>query len=221
MNSPLHTPERIALVEKVAELGPRIAARSDELDRSAAFPFANWEDLKAAGLLSVAIPKEAGGLGGDFVGYALVSEELARHDASTALTFNMHVATTLLVGQIGDLVGLNAADQAFLDARRAILWQGVVEDKHIHSQPFSEGIMVGATSGYATRAKPVDGGFLVTGKKIFASLAGAADYHNVLCQVEGDDRLRLLGCPTQERASKSSAIGTRLACAAPIHATSS
>ena len=35
---------------------------------------------------------------------------------------------------------------------RAGLFRGVVEDGRIHSQPFSEGISAGATSGIATRA---------------------------------------------------------------------
>jgi alkylation response protein AidB-like acyl-CoA dehydrogenase len=195
MSSPLHTPERQAIIDKVVEIGPAMAARAEELDRSASFPYENWADLKAAGLLGITIPKEVGGLGADFVGYALASEELARHCASTALTFNMHVATTLLVGEIGGQLDMDASQQSFLDDRRRLLWKGVVEEQHIHSQPFSEGVQASATSGYATRAKPVDGGYLVTGKKIFASLAGAADFHNVLCMVEGDDNIRLMGVP--------------------------
>ena len=78
---------------------------------------------------------------------------------------------------------------------RAELFRGVVEDGRIHSQPFSEGISPGATSGVATRATPVDGGFLVTGRKIFASLSGAADFYNVTAQVEGEDVIRFLGVP--------------------------
>ncbi len=195
MTSELHTPQRAKLVDKVAELGPQFAARADELDRTASFPYENWADLTEAGLLSVAVPTDAGGQGADFVGYALVAEELARHCASTALTFNMHVATTLLVGEIGDNLTLDDSDRQFLADRRTRLWQGIVDHGHIHSQPFSEGVQAGATAGYATNAVPVDGGYRVTGRKIFASLAGAADYHNVLCMVEGDDRIRMLGVP--------------------------
>ena len=72
----------------------------------------------------------------------------------------------------------------------------VVEDGTIHSQPFSEGLAPGATAGVTTTAVPVDGGFRVTGRKIFASLSGAADVHNVLCVAEGEQRLRLLGVPS-------------------------
>ena len=191
----IKTPERMAIVEKVAELGPLFAKRAVAIDANAEFPYENWEDLRAAGLLGIVIPKSHGGLGGDFVAYALASEELAKHCASTALTFNMHVATTLLVGEVAGSLGLEGDELAFLEARREILYKGIVEDGHIHSQPFSEGLAAGATAGYATRAVPVDGGFLVTGKKIFASLSGASTFHNVLCQVEGEDELRLLGIP--------------------------
>ncbi|MEM7322312.1 MAG: acyl-CoA dehydrogenase family protein [Actinomycetota bacterium] len=195
MTSHLHTPERQAIVDRMAELGPLFAKRADAIDRQAAFPFENWEDLKAAGLLGIAIPTEAGGLGGDFVAYALASEELGRHCATTGLTFNMHVATTLLVGEIADSLTLDDGDRSLLETRRAELWRGIIGDRHVHSQPFSEGVAAGATAGYSTKAVPVDGGYLVTGRKIFASLAGASTYHNVLCLVDGDDQLRLLGVP--------------------------
>lgn len=191
----IRTPERMRIVERVAELGPVFAERAVALDRDAVFPHENWRDLRSAGLLGIVIPQSHGGLGGDFVAYALAAEELGRHCAATALTFNMHVATTLLVGEVSGSLGLEGDEMEFLSARRELLWQGVIEEGHIHSQPFSEGHAAGATAGYATRAEPVDGGYLVTGRKIFASLAGACTYHNVLCQVPGDDRLRLLGVP--------------------------
>lgn len=187
------TPERAALVERVRELGPALAARSAKYDRDAAFPYENWRDLTDAGLLAICIPKSAGGLGADFVGYALASEELGRHCAATGLTFNMHAATTLMVGQVADDMELNPEERSTLHARRAVLWQGIVEQGHIHSQPFSEGIAAGATEGYATIAVPVDGGYRVSGRKIFASLSGAAHIHNVVCVVDGDPRVRLLG----------------------------
>ena len=187
------TPEREAVVERVRALGPALAARSAKYDRDAAFPYENWQDLADAGLLAICIPKSAGGLGADFVGYALASEELGRHCAATGLTFNMHVCTTLLVGQIADDMELDSQDRSALLSRRAELWQGIVEHGRIHSQPFSEGIAAGATEGYATTAIPVDNGYRVSGRKIFASLSGAADIHNVVCVVEGDPRVRLLG----------------------------
>ena len=195
MTDPILTPERQGLVERMAALGPTIAQRSEDYDRDARFPYENWADFRDAGLLGICIPVEDGGLGGDFVGYALTAEELGRHCLSTALTFNMHVATTLLTGQIADDMDLPDDERTMLHTNRAQLRRGIIEDGTIHSQPFSEGLAAGATAGFATRAVPVEGGYRVTGRKIFASLSGAAGIHNVVCSVEGDPRLRLLGIP--------------------------
>jgi alkylation response protein AidB-like acyl-CoA dehydrogenase len=189
------TLERAALVERMAALGPRFAERAEAHDRAATFPTQNWADLRDAGLLGLCIPAADGGLGADFVAYALVSEELGRHCATTALTFNMHTATTILVGQIADDLDLTAAERSLLDERRTELRRGIVTGGAIHSQPFSEGVAAGATAGYSTRAVPVPGGYRVTGRKIFASLSGAANIHNVVCLAPGDDRIRFMGVP--------------------------
>ena len=193
--SEIHTPRRRQLVARMAELGPTIAARAERYDREASFPHENFADLRAAGFLALCIPEEHGGLGADFTTYALVSEELGRHCGSTALTFNMHTATMLLTGQIADDLAMSDADREAHDRRRTAMWRGVVADGHIHAQPFSEGRAPGETTGFATRAVPVDGGFRVSGRKIFASLSEAADRHNVTCMVEGEDFIRFLGVP--------------------------
>jgi len=195
-NDGILTAERAEAVERMRALGPGIAERSAGYDEKAQFPTENWADFAETDLLGLCIPKGDGGLGVDFVGYALVAEELGRHCTPTALTYNMHIATTLLTGQIADDMTLSADEHNLLQQRRTLLRKGIVDDKAIHGQPFSEGISAGATSGFATQATPVDGGYRVTGRKIFASLSGAASYHNIVCMVEGDDRIRLLGVPT-------------------------
>ena len=61
-------------------------------------------------------------------------------------------------------------------------YKRIVEDGAIYSQPFSEGGAAAAGGvAFGTEAKPVKGGWIVNGKKIFASLAGHADYYGVLC----------------------------------------
>ena len=50
------------------------------------------------------------------------------------------------------------------------------------ADPFSEGGAAAAGAApWGTIATAVDGGYRIRGKKIFASLAGAADYYGVLC----------------------------------------
>ncbi len=187
------TPLQRELVGRVAELGPTFAARAERYDREASFPYENFADLRDAGLYGLCVPIRYGGLGADFVTYALVAEELGRHCGATALTFNMHTATCLLAGPIADELHLTGPDADLLDARRAALFDGVVNGHTLHSQPFSEGLSGRATTGVATVARPVDGGFRISGRKIFASLSESADIHNVVALVPGDDRIRLFG----------------------------
>jgi alkylation response protein AidB-like acyl-CoA dehydrogenase len=183
------------VVGRVRELGPAMSDRAERYDREASFPYENFADLADAGLLRLCIPSANGGLGADFTTYSLVAEELGRYCGSTALAFNMHTATTLLAGQISDELGLSDDDHRFVVERRTRMWADIVENGTVHAQPFSEGLDPRATKGFATVAEPTDGGYLVTGRKIFASLSTSADIHNVACMVEGDDRIRLLGVP--------------------------
>lgn len=188
-------PDRDQLVGRAAELGPAFAARAARYDREASFPWDDFADLRDAGFLGLCVPACYGGLGASFADYCRVSNELARHAPATALTFNMHCVTMLLTGQIADDLTFTAAERAVLERRRARLYAGVVEEGDIHAQPFSEGNAPGATEGIATVAELEEGGYRVTGRKIFASLSGAARYHNIVAKVPGDDRVRFLGVP--------------------------
>jgi len=191
----LWTDRRRELVGMVADLGPAFAARAATYDREASFPWENWRDLASIGFLGLCVPTEHGGLGADFVTYALVAEELGRHCGATALTFNMHTATTLLCGPIMDDLTFTDEERTLIRERRACMYADIVTAGTIHAQPFSEGLGGRATTGIATVATPVDGGYLVNGRKIFASLSDAAGIHDIVCLVEGDDRTRFMGIP--------------------------
>src|SRR5438270_3971849 len=73
-------------------------------------------------------------------------------------------------------------DRAEHNARRRLHYRRIIERGAIYAQPFSEGGAAAAgVVAFGTEARPAAGGFLVNGKKIFASLSGAADYYGVLC----------------------------------------
>jgi alkylation response protein AidB-like acyl-CoA dehydrogenase len=180
------------MVKVIADLGPMFEERAVEVDRNAVFPWGNFNDLRERGFLALCVPKKFGGMGASYADYMRVSEEIGRHCGATALTFNMHNATMLWAGEVSDLLDMTDEQRAQHESRRAEMFRGVVEDGEIHSQPFSEGLNAGALTGVGTIATPVEGGFLVTGRKIFASLSGAASRYNVTCQVPGEDFLRLL-----------------------------
>jgi alkylation response protein AidB-like acyl-CoA dehydrogenase len=166
----------------------KFAARAARWDREASFPFDNYADLRDAGLLGICVPKADGGLGADFTTYVLVAAELGRHCGSTALSYNMHVCSTLWAGEIADALDMTGEQRADHERIRGMHFARIVEEGRVYSQPFSEGGAAAAGKApWGTRAIKVDGGYRVIGKKIFASLSGAADYYGVLCTLEGRD----------------------------------
>jgi alkylation response protein AidB-like acyl-CoA dehydrogenase len=66
--------ELIALARRLA--CERFAPRADRHDRDASFPFDDYADLRAEGLLGLCVPERHGGLGADYETYCLVAEQL-------------------------------------------------------------------------------------------------------------------------------------------------
>ncbi|MGE3145866.1 MAG: acyl-CoA dehydrogenase family protein [Pseudorhodoplanes sp.] len=178
------------LIEKARRFGKRVLApRAAKHDREATFPIENFRDMHKEGLLAICVPKEYGGLGASFQTYCLAAAELGRYCGATALSWNMHVCSTLWSGALADDLEMSAEDRAAHHTRRAQHYRRIVQDGAVYAQPFSEGGAAAAgVVAFGTEAKPVDGGFVVNGKKIFASLSGSADYYGVLCteRMEGE-----------------------------------
>ena len=177
------TPLQRDLLAQVRALGrERFAPRAAQCDRDATFPFENYDDLRAAGLLGVCVPAAYGGKGADYATYALLAAEMGRHCGATALTFNMHVCSTLWSGPLADDLDMTPEQRAQHEANRRVHFARIVDGGALYAQPFSEGSAAAAGKApFGTTAQKVDGGWLVNGRKIFASLAGAADFYGVLC----------------------------------------
>src|SRR2546421_402533 len=186
--------EEAALIDKARRFGARVLApRAAQHDRDATFPIENFREMHPEGLLRICVPKQHGGLGASFRTYCLAAAELGRYCGATALSWNMHVCSTLWTGALADDLEMSAKERAAHDAARGVHYRRIVENGALYSQPFSEGGAAAAgAAAFGTEAKPVDGGFVVSGKKIFASLSGAADYYGILCteRAEGENASR-------------------------------
>jgi alkylation response protein AidB-like acyl-CoA dehydrogenase len=175
--------ELIAIACRLAR--ERFAPRADHHDRDASFPFDDYADLRSEGLLGLCVPERYGGLGADFETYCLVAEQLAQGSASTALTFNMHCLTMLMMGPIADDMAMGAAARERHEELRAVKFREVVEDGAFYGQPHSEPVEQGETDTklgvggrrFGTTARKVNGGYVVNGRKFFVSLAGCAPYY--------------------------------------------
>ncbi len=178
------TAGQLTLMRQVRELGrERFGPRAAMYDAENRFPTENYDDLRRAGLLALLIPAEHGGMGADSATYCFVSAELARWCGSTALSYNMHSCTMMWSGFVADDLALDDETRAGHDTRRAGLYRLVLEEDALFAQPFSEP-QTDLTSGrepFGATAVRVDGGWRLSGRKHFASLAGAATHYGILC----------------------------------------
>jgi alkylation response protein AidB-like acyl-CoA dehydrogenase len=144
-------------------LSDDMLARFDErapiYDRDNRFFDEDFDELQASGFLAVAIPGSLGGGGVSLDEYSRLLRRLGYHAPATALAVNMHIYWT---GVAADL--LRAGD----DSCRFILDQAAAGEVlcALHGESGNDVGLVQSTAS-AMRA---DGGWLISGHKIFGSL---------------------------------------------------
>ena len=189
-DAPMFEPDAWRLTDRQADLAARarnlamerFAPRAAGYDRNAIFPTENYRDLAETGLLGICIPESEGGIGADLKTYMLAAAEIGRYCGATALTFNMHVSSCLWTGDLLDRLDMDSATRARHHEMRRMHYRRILDKGTVYAQPFSEGGAAAAGfRAFGTTALKVDGGWRINGKKIFASLAGHADYYGALC----------------------------------------
>src|SRR5688500_17821145 len=183
------TPKQRSLLSLANELGrTRFAPRAAQWDETASFPFANYEDLRGAGLLALCVPQAHGGLGADYATYMMVAAEIGRFCGATALTYNMHICSTMWTRVLADGIAATDAQLTEHAGRRELRFVRVVNNVVVYAQQFSEGGAAAAgRAPFGTTAHKAEGGGVVNGRKIFAALSRAADYYGVLCTEDKGD----------------------------------
>jgi alkylation response protein AidB-like acyl-CoA dehydrogenase len=179
----------IDLVILAGQLADEFRPKAAELDRTGAFPFANYERMREAGYLRAAVPIELGGLGAGLLEIARAQQALARGDASTALAVNMH---QFQVGFTADMWRKTRA-VALENLLRRVARDGIVL-----ASTGAEAIVAGewTTSTIAERA---EGGYRISGRKAFTSQAPVMDVLrvNALDTATGDIIVCSIGSKTE------------------------
>jgi len=162
------TPEQQRLQNKCRELAAEFATRSATHDRDASHPIENYNRLREEGFLALTVGKEWGGSAASFFDHTIAYEALGQGCPSTALAFNMHASVIMPL--------LESAEVAAETKRR--IADLVVHERKLIAGNFSEPVttsLIGERPLKA-RARRADGGYRVTGRKMFASMLEAADF---------------------------------------------
>jgi alkylation response protein AidB-like acyl-CoA dehydrogenase len=156
--------ERDELVARARKLAEKFADLGPSADEKNELPLELVPLYKESGLGSLIVPKKYGGFGADLWTVALVEKALSSYgDPAITLSFNMH---HVMVGIFRDLLEEGARERLFKE---------VVENNALLSGPFSE-----ERAGFSTIADTVavpdgNGGWLVSGKKNWATFIEGAD----------------------------------------------
>ncbi len=142
-------------------VGPHFAARAAAHDAADTFVSENYAELKSIGAFSAGIPAELGGGGASYADIAEMLRSLARYCGSTALALSMH--THLVAALVWRWQRDPQAVEGFL--RRIAKEQLVLVSTGASDWLNGTGV-----------AERVEGGWRVTGRKIFGSGVPMGDY---------------------------------------------
>jgi acyl-CoA dehydrogenase len=135
-----------------------------EVEARDEFPWDLWEKFGKHGLTGIGIPEEYGGQGGGIIEQVILDEELSR----TLAGLYWLLGITLFDGKTIAAVGTDAQKERFLPDLSA----GKMMCAISLTEPGGGTDVLGAMK---TRARKVDGGWVVNGTKIWSTLAHVAD----------------------------------------------
>jgi alkylation response protein AidB-like acyl-CoA dehydrogenase len=162
------TAEQHRLQNKCRELATDFATRAAAHDRDASHPVENYDRLREEEFLALTVGEEWGGLGASFLDHTLAYEVLAQGCPSTALAFNMHISVVMPLLQSAEVS---------TEAKRRIA-DLVVRQRKLIAGNFSEPVTTALIGERPLKARVsrADGGYRITGRKMFASMLEAADF---------------------------------------------
>lgn len=147
-------------VRRALEMGPELAARAADADEGDAFVADSLALLKAQGFHTAAVPAELGGGGASHAELSAMLRNLAAFCGSTALAMAMHTHAVALP---------------------AWRWRRTPEPvEGLLKRVVNEGLTLVSSGGSdwldgSCKATPVEGGFRVSGRKVFASGCATGD----------------------------------------------
>ncbi len=185
-----------AVVESVDDvLGPH-AGDFRAWDRAGELPEAFIEELKAFGLFGLVIPEEHGGLGFGATSYSRTLQQVARHDASVAVTIGAHSS-----------IGM-----------RGLLLFGTPEQRDRYLPDLATGEKIAAfcltepgagSDAAAIRTTAVRDGdeWVITGDKLWITNGGIADFFTVFAKTGAADERRNISAFIVTRDSEGVSVG--------------
>jgi short-chain 2-methylacyl-CoA dehydrogenase len=157
-------PEIVALKKMCRDFGDKeIAPYAAGWSQRREFPVHVFKQLGELGLMGMLVPEEWGGTNAGMVTYVAVMEELGRADQSVAAAWNAHsTIASLPLAMFGT------------DEQKDRWLRPLAEGKNLAAFGLTEPNAGSDAAGIATRARRVDGGWVLNGTKTFITNVGTS-----------------------------------------------
>ena len=178
------TDEQQLIRETARQFADReLAERARENDRNHHFDTELVGKIAEQGYLGAIVPQEYGGAGLDYVTYAIVVEEIGRHDS--AMRTVISVQTSLVCSSILRW-GTEEQKQRYLPKLCSGEWLGCFG--------LTEPDTGSDAANQKTRARKTDDGWVLSGNKMWISMGTRADVAMIFAQTDPEKKHRGLAC---------------------------
>ena len=160
----------------------KIAPRAAEVDRTAEYPWDNFEAIKSMELPALGIPTEYGGAGADHVTQAVMVEELSRVCASTSLI--------VLISKLGMIPVMNWGSDELKQEYLPKVASGEYQASYCLSEPDAGSDV----ASMKTRAVRDGDDYVLSGTKYWITNAGISDVYIVFAKTDPDGGHRGMSC---------------------------
>ncbi|WP_137391968.1 acyl-CoA dehydrogenase family protein [Rhodoligotrophos defluvii] len=183
----------LASVERF--VADRVAPRAAEIDASDTFPADLYREAAALGVFGLWIPEAYSGIGPDLVTPLLISDVIARVSPSFALIFsNCGDAVTPIVN-FGT------------DAQKSWLLPKIASGDLIPCFALTEPGAGSDAASITTQARAVDGGYVLSGRKMWITNGGVGDIFTVFAKTDPEAGNKGISAFLVERGARGFTIG--------------
>jgi len=196
-----------ALTKEQAETRSRAAAfaarelapHAAEYDLSHEFPWRNFHLLAQEGFLCMTLPERYGGQGADYLSYTLCVEEFSRACAVTGVIFEVH-----------NSLHAEAVYNHGTEEQRMRFLPRLARGEALGAYSLTEPNAGSDAAALQTQAARVDGGWRLTGRKVFTTNGGQADEYLLYAVTSPEKRSHGITCFIVPRDAAGLAFGPPL-----------
>ncbi len=176
-----------------------VAPVAREVDERGGFPWELFRRCAANGYLGLRYPESVGGMGADFTTFCLMVEELARGSLSLAAVISMQA-----------LMGTEFVYRFGIPEHRHNLLEPALRGEKIGTIAMTEPDFGSDLGGITTRAKALQTGWVITGRKMWITSATVADFFTVAAKTDPEAGFKGIDLFLVEKGMPGLEVGRRI-----------